>query len=227
MALIKAKIFKLINEGDLNKVETYLAENPKQLEAQTSVGSGYEKRKEITPLHYAIHHKKHDIVRGLIKLGANIHARNNYNGSILHTATRTDDIDMVNIVLETDVDRDAKTIFGYRAEQYTGNKVIQTLINPSYVKEQIAGQTVHVFIRENDHIVSYTDVAEETETTFTTYFNFADKTITRKTKDNDGQSSCMQTFNQTANPHQLSQAAKFLEEHDGNLHGYKPPSVIK
>ncbi|MAH05942.1 MAG: hypothetical protein CL561_10325 [Alphaproteobacteria bacterium] len=227
MALIKAKIFKLIDEGDFNQVKTHLAENPKQLEALTSVGSGYAKRKKITPLHYAIYHKKHDIVRGLIKLGANVHARDNYKRSILHTAAMTNDIDMVNIVLETDVDRDARTKYGYSAEHYTSNKTIQTLINPSYVKEQIAGQTVHVFIRENDHIVSYTDVAEETETTFTTYFNFADKTITRKTKDNDGQSSYMQLFNQTANPHQLSQAAKFLEEHDGNLHGYKPPSVIK
>ena len=152
MALIKAKIFKLIDEGDFNQVKTHLAENPKQLEALTSVGSGYAKRKKITPLHYAIYHKKHDIVRGLIKLGANVHARDNYKRSILHTAAMTNDIDMVNIVLETDAPYLAPT--PYRGKRNESKYIVNIAEKVATVYGKTLEEIAHITTRNSKEVFS-------------------------------------------------------------------------
>lgn len=97
---------------------------------------------------------------------------------------------------------------------FTNEQDTEETIEPGHTESDL-------FIKENDHIVSYKETADQSNAIITTFYNFADQSITRKIKDADGVCACMQSFNQVAHRDRLNAAAQYLEENKGNTHNYK------
>ncbi len=58
-----------------------------------------------TPLHFAVIRRKHEVVRYLLKKGANPNLRDDYGNTPLHYAYENGDVEMVSILMRAGVDR--------------------------------------------------------------------------------------------------------------------------
>lgn len=219
----KKSIFKIIRKGTVEQLEDYLEQNPDKLDAPTKwMPSGYFPG--MTPLAYAAAIGKAEMVKALIKAGADVNkvARVNTNDyTPLFLAVDQNHEECVKVLMSANARTDIKCRSGMTVLELKPYTTTQKLIDPNISTPAKVPTNIQKFIYENEHMVSFTEFAEQSNTTITTFYNFADQSITRKIKDADGVCACMQNFNQAANRERLDKAAEYLEENKGNTHGYK------
>lgn len=89
-------------------------------------------------------------------------------------------------------------------------------ISPAEINEDDDG-----FRLESPTEVSYSRIYEQAGVKLTTIFNFKYKTVT--TCQPGTQGLCVKSFKDAASTEHIDDAARFLEQNDGQLCGYKPP----
>lgn len=80
-----------------------------------------------TPLHMAATYGKTEIVRTLVKLGADIEARDRFQSTPLHEAAKFNRPDIIDVLIEFKADKEARNSLGetplYAAVDYSGDRV--------------------------------------------------------------------------------------------------------
>lgn len=94
------------------------------------------------------------------------------------------------------------------------------------IKDEVLRSRCGKFIKENDYLVSITEYAETCKMSLSTLYNFKAQTITTESKNDKGPVLFVQDFNAVRGQKQLQDAAQFLKENGGDLHGFKTPAII-
>tara|TARA_R110002126_G_scaffold13118_3_gene56790 strand:+ start:312913 stop:313581 length:669 start_codon:yes stop_codon:yes gene_type:complete len=217
MGLFTKKIFRLIDAGDTDAIDAYLEKNPNQLEATRN----YKSDKRVTPLLYAAITKNYDMAKHLLEKGANVDAQNNYKETALHYAMCYGDEKLIMLLLDHHARTDIKNEWYQIAIECNASTNVKRLIDPYYIPASPKGENKDVFVKESEHIVSFTQVAQASQCTIKTFYNFGNKTVTTQLKDPDGQSCYVQNFNQAADRNQLKEASIFLNENGGQAGSLK------
>lgn len=209
----KKNVFKIIKKGSASELKSFLEQHPEQLEARGS--------NNRTPLLEATYRNKPEHIHVLIELNANLDAQAaSHNTSLCIGASNGFD-ECVRILLDAGADETIPGWHGLLPIHRTNKQSLKALFSELAPTAKPNKALCNQFSKESTDIVSYTEFAEESNATITTFYNFADQSITRKIKDVDGVCACMQGFNQAAGNDRLNAAAQYLKENEGNLHGYK------
>jgi hypothetical protein len=211
MGLFTKKIFVLIDAGDTDAIDAYLEKNPNQLEATRK----YKSDRRVTPLLYAAITQNYDMAKYLLEKGANVDAQNNYKETALHYAISFGNEKLIKLLIDNNARSDLKNTWGRAAIETNDDTDIKRLIDPYYVPADLRNENENIFLKESEHIVSFTQVAQASKCTIKTFYNFGNKTVTTQLKDPDGQSCYVQNFNQVADRNQLKEASIFLNENGG------------
>lgn len=220
----KKDIFSIIKKGTVDDLRAFLDKNPDHLNIRDD--------SLCTPLIIATIENKIGMLELLIERKANLDAVNKHGCTALILAADQGKYDCVKALLEAGADATIKHTSGRTAEDCTNLTNIKQLFERYKNKSEPAEATASIqtkftsgeFVKDGDYLVSITEKTQQTKLSLTTIYNFKAQTVTYL-QGNTEAAPTVQPFLKVASYQELVKAAKYLEDNDGDLCGWKMPIV--
>ncbi|CEF67927.1 Ankyrin repeat and Ankyrin repeat-containing domain-containing protein [Strongyloides ratti] len=144
------KYLKMIRDEDIDNLKNELKENESHINGIYLLNNSY------TLLHYTILFKKEKVLKLLIELGADVNSRSNMGFSPLHLASRNQDYNMIELLINT-----------YHADKYALDVEGMTYADRLFLAE-INNKSKH----DNSH-AKYREVFKNFNDSFNTSFKYS------------------------------------------------------
>lgn len=222
-------IHNAADKGSFEKLKKFIEKHPDAINNRN--------QNESTALMFAAGGGHADKVELLINKGAKIDCVNKHQCSALILASHYGHYDCVKLLLEAGADITIPGRNGETAEQKAKTPAVRQLFKDHKKKLEQADQTERqadsitdtaaeiecgVFLKESQHQVSITDELQASKIQLRTIYNFKARTVTYMQCTPQACPNVVR-FYDAADQQQIEDAADYLTNNDGDIHGWEKP----
>lgn len=167
-------------------------------------------------LHYAVQSHDIEIFKRVLPLIEDLNMQDFFDDTALHLTAKHEQHEMTKLLLEQGADQTIKNVGEKTAFDCAHSDAVRAALDPNFIPKLTDSERQNDgYVLENQTMVSFTEYAAASDTTFTTFYNFRTSQVITRVKDKGGPSSCIQDFNAVADQTLINEARAFMQKENG------------